>query len=161
MQWWSCSSTILLLLLWLRHCKVWGKVHGRTQESRWVGSFCFQADQNVLGLCPSSSRGSGGVLPRENFGKMEPNPAILCILAVKTEWLQHGPLTKSTQKLKKNSFGWADLVAAREGSSEPPNPPPPCVRAWSVTAQLMPTKTRHSQNILLSLDHRQHGLMTW
>ena len=38
-----------------------------------------------------------------------------------TAWSAH----KSTQKLKKeNSFaGSADLVAAREGSSEPPEPP--------------------------------------
>ena len=58
-------------------------LHGRTQESRRVGSFCFQADQNVLGRSPSFSRGYGGMLPQENFGKMEPNTAILCILAVK------------------------------------------------------------------------------
>ena len=44
-------------------------VHGRTQESRRVGSFCFQADQNVLGRSPSSSRGSGGMLPRGKFWK--------------------------------------------------------------------------------------------
>ena len=60
------------------------------------------------------------MLPRGNFGKMEPNPAILCILAVKTERLQHGLLKKYTEFKKKFSFGWADLVAAWEGSSEPP-----------------------------------------
>ena len=41
-------------------------------------------------------RGSGGMLPRKMFGKVEPSPALSCILAVKTDWLQYNPLTKST-----------------------------------------------------------------
>ena len=35
----------------------------RTQESRRVGSFCFEVDQSVLGRSPSSSRGSGACSP--------------------------------------------------------------------------------------------------
>ena len=96
-----------------------------------VGSFCFQAGPKCAWGSPSSSGGrgggggSGGMLPRENFGKMEPNPAILCVLAVKTEWLQHARFAhkKCTEIIKKISFGWADLVAAREGSSRTPEPP--------------------------------------
>ena len=67
------------------------------------------------------------MLPQENFGKMEPNPAILCILAVKTEWLQHGPLTKSTQKLKKIKFRSVERTLWPRGRGLPN---PPWVRAW-------------------------------
>ena len=95
----------------------------RKSPDGWV-LFVFRWTKVCLGEAQALLGGSGGMLPRKIFGKMEPNPATLCILAVKTEWLQHGPLTKSTQKLKKKiSFGWADLVPAREGSSEPPEPP--------------------------------------
>ena len=97
MRWSAESGSDIKILFVLTNYPL----HGRTQESRRVGSFCFQVDQNVLGRSPGSSRGVRGHAPPGNFGKMEPNPAILCILAVKSEWLQHGPLTKSTQKLKK------------------------------------------------------------
>ena len=80
--------------------------------------------------------GSGDMLPWENFGKMEPNPAILCILAVKLEWLQHGPLTKSTQKLKKIKFRSVERTLWPRGRVllNPPNPPwvRACVRVWNV-----------------------------
>ena len=78
-----------------RLCSGKGKVQKRRKvrtfimavrkESRRVGSFFFQVDQNVLGRSPGFCRGSGGMCPQENFGKIEPNPAILCILAVNTE----------------------------------------------------------------------------
>ena len=70
----------------------------RKSPDGWV-LFVFRRTKMCLGEAQALVGGSGGMLPQENFGKMEPNTAILCILAVKTEWLQHGPLTKSTQKL--------------------------------------------------------------
>ena len=78
--------------------------HGRTQGFRWEGSCCVQVDQNVLGQSQNPARGSGGMLPRKNFGKMEPNPAILPVLAVKTERLQNGLLTKMILKTIKKKF---------------------------------------------------------
>ena len=44
---------------------------------------CLGDAQAVLG-------GSGGMIPREKFGNMELNPAILCVLAIKTKCLQYG-----------------------------------------------------------------------
>ena len=68
-----------------------------------VGSFCFQADRTVLGWSPSSSRGVQGHAPRENFGRMEPNPAILCTLAVKNRVIAAwSPHKKYTEIKKKN-----------------------------------------------------------
>ena len=72
----------------------------RKSPDGWV-LFVFRRTKTCLGKAQALLRGSGGMLPRKFFGKMEPNSAFLCILAVKTEWLQHSPLTKSTQKLKK------------------------------------------------------------
>ena len=65
------------------------------------------------------------MLPGKKFGKMEPNPAILRVLAVKTERLQNGSLTKMILKNNKENFGRLSgpFVAGWEGSSEPPEPP--------------------------------------
>ena len=108
--------------------------HGRTQDSRRVGSFCFQADQNGLGGSPSSCWGGGGpgdMLPRENFGKMESSPAILCILAVKTEvivaWSAHKKYTEIKKKIK-NFVRLRGPCGHAGGFFQPPEPP--WVRAW-------------------------------
>ena len=92
------------------------------------GFFLFSGGPKMcLGEAEALLGGPGGMFPRENFGKMEPNPAILCILAVKTEWLQHGPLTRSTQKLKKIKFRSVERTLWPRGSLGvlPTSPPPP------------------------------------
>ena len=68
---------------------------------------------------------SGGMLPRENFGKMELNLAISCILGVKQSNCSMVRLQKNMQKVDKNIFRSLErtFVAEREGSSEPPEPP--------------------------------------
>ena len=89
-----------------------------------TGRFVLSSDQNLLRRSQSSSRGSGGMLPRENFGKKELNLAILCILGVK-QWLQYGLLTKKCRKSTKNifSFVWADICGRAGGFFQTPQTP--------------------------------------
>ena len=74
---------------------------------------------------PRPFQGVWGMLPQENLGKMELIIAILCLLAVKTEWLQCGSFTKIRRKIIKKMFGWADLRGRVGGFFRPPPPPVP------------------------------------
>ena len=56
----------------------------RKSRDGWV-LFVFRRTKMCLGVAQALPGGSGGMLRRENFGKIEPNPAILCVLGVKTE----------------------------------------------------------------------------
>ena len=56
----------------------------RWSPDGWV-LFVFRRTKLCLGEAQALLGGPGGMVPRKIFGKMEPNPAILCILAVKTE----------------------------------------------------------------------------
>ena len=117
----SCSFSRMM------HVYAEGNEYAVTQGFRQDGSCCLQADQlNLLGWSPSPARGVRACSPGEKFGKMEPIPACLCILEVKSEWLQNSLLTKMIQKIEKRFFGRLSGPLWPGGRVLPiPRPPPP------------------------------------
>ena len=100
------------------------RLHGYRQESRKVGSFCPQVDQNVLRQSPSPSRG-----PRAcSLGKIWNNGAKSSnfihsgskhrVIAVRSAHKKYVDCQKFCCRLIERT-----LVAEREGSYEPPGPP--------------------------------------
>ena len=96
----------------------------RKSPDGWV-LFVFRRTKMCLGEAQALPGGSGGMLPRGKFWKnCGAKPSNIMRSGSKNRliaaWSTHKKYTEIKQKI---SFGWADLVAAREGSSVPPEPP--------------------------------------
>ena len=87
--------------------------------------FVFRRTKICFGEAKALLRGPGACFPRENFGKMDLNLAISCILGVKQSNCSMVRLQKNMQKVDKNIFRSLErtFVAKREVLPNPPNPP--------------------------------------
>ena len=95
-------------------CRVNANKHCVRSYSDGSVRFVIRRTKNLLRRSQSSSRGSGGMLPREKFGAKS---CYFMHSGGKTEWFPVWSAYKNMQKVDKNIFlfAWADLRGRAEG----------------------------------------------